>query len=133
MSNSTSLRAARIAALLHGTSLEVRPSARCGGEEGLFSTEAVEEGMVLLTDCALCWLPVEEGAPQSLVADASRSNCEQCGAFIGSPAAILQKLAGDADADADADVVGAGVKRRTIDVLTTVICRQCHKTFFLRL
>jgi hypothetical protein len=43
------------------------------------------------------------------------------------------KLAGDADADADADVVGAGVKRRTIDVLTTVICRQCHKTFFLRL
>ena len=97
MTPKSDARAARIAALLHGTSLEVRPSARCGGEEGLFSTEAVEEGMVLLTDYALCWLPVEEGAPQSLVADASRSNCEQCGAFIGSPAAILQKLAGDAE------------------------------------
>ncbi len=89
-----SARAARIGSLLRGTNLKVRPSARCGGEEGLFSTGAVEEGTVLLTDCPLCWLP-EEGAPQTSV-EPSRLNCEQCGAFIAEPAVILQRLAGDA-------------------------------------
>lgn len=63
----------------------MQPSARCGGEEGLFSTAAADEGTVLLTDVALCWLPEEDGD----------NTCPQCGAFVGSVATILQTLAGD--------------------------------------
>ena len=82
----TSARDARLKSLLGDRKLAIRASARCGGEEGLFATVTTDEGQVLLTDVALCWLPEEESA----------SHCEQCGAFIGSPASILRQLAGDA-------------------------------------
>lgn len=84
-------RAIRLGSLTRDTSLEIRASARCGGEEGLFTTTAAEEGDVLLSDIALCWLP------SSTTEGEGACNCRQCGAFVEGPARLLQTLSGDAE------------------------------------
>ena len=83
-------RASRLASLIADTGLEVKPSAPCGGEEGLFVTAEIEADTVLFSDVPLCWLPESDDAP---------SNCAQCGAFIGSPTKLLAALTGDDGSD----------------------------------